>query len=89
MFIGWKDGTSSAFDAYGRRPWEKDFDTDSGPIQGGKYDPLQRFQSEFARRYGPYRRGRASFGGTLEREKDGDEYYQSLINSENPNYRKI
>lgn len=74
-FIGWKDGTSTAFDAYGRRPWEPEFSLNSGPVAQGRYDPLERFQSEFARRYGPYRRGRASFAGDLEQEKDGDNYH--------------
>lgn len=88
IIIGWNDGTSTAFDAYGRRPGDPEYGKDD-LHKGGKYDPLERFQSEFARRYGPYRRGRSSFAGDLEQERDSDDYHNSRISPDSPNYRKI
>jgi hypothetical protein len=78
IFFGFADGTSSAIDEYGRRPWEPGFD-------GGrseKKDSLHRFQGEFARLFGPYRRGRAFTFGKLDNERDDDACHQYHLNCE-------
>jgi len=53
MIIGYRGGGSDHFDAYGRRPWQKDY----GKETAAERRNLYRFQGEFARRYGPKRRG--------------------------------
>ena len=55
MWGGGKSGPG-AMDEYGRRPWEKDYEKEGRSLEEGKY--LYRFQSEFAKKFGPYRRGR-------------------------------
>jgi len=79
MLVGYGDGSSDAMDAYGRRTFEAAYGMDDEQPEG--YDRLSRFQGEFARNFGPYRRGRACFAGRLEEERDSDEmhaYYLSL-----------
>lgn len=81
IIIGHSDGTASAFDEYGHRPWEKGY---SGRRQGvGKDWPtFHRFQGEFARLLGPYRRGRAFKTMNLDNECDSDDFHQYHLNLE-------
>jgi hypothetical protein len=74
IFIGFKDGSSTAFDPYGRRPWQHDF----GAEDRGKHvsHTLFQFQGEFARLYGPFRRGRSYEMGHLTKERDDDSFHQ-------------
>jgi hypothetical protein len=73
IFIGYRGGGSSAFDAYGRRPWQPDYDRESnGLIEG---PTLDRFKGEFARLFGPYRRGRAFTHGDMDKERDSDDFH--------------
>lgn len=74
IFWGNADGTGGAMDAYGRRPWEKDYNKESDSQE--EADTLYRFKGEFARRYGPYRRGRTFQTLRLEDEQDGDSLHQ-------------
>jgi hypothetical protein len=71
ILIGHSDGTVSAFDEYGHRPWQKGY---RGRNQGVDKDwyTFHRFQGEFARLFGPYRRGRAF----EDNECDSDDYHQ-------------
>ena len=43
------------------------------------YDRLERFQSEFAQRFGPIRRGRACFALRLEDERDSDDMHANYL----------
>lgn len=85
VFMGMKDGPATGFDAYGRRPWEVDYkkETSEGP---NEFDTFERFKGEFARLFGPYRRGRSfELAGGLSPEKDSDSlhnYYLSVDKSE-------
>jgi hypothetical protein len=57
IMIGYEDGSSQAFDEFGRRPWQTDCKkTDQGNEKERK---LYGFQGEFARLFGPKRRGRS------------------------------
>lgn len=90
IIIGHSDGTASAFDEYGHRPWEKGY---SGNRQGVGKDwiTFHRFQGEFARLFGPYRRGRAFKTMVLDSEYDSDDFHQyhlSLEKKKRPNRRK-
>jgi hypothetical protein len=71
---GNKDGTGGAMDAYGRRPWQKDYGKEDKTHDEG--DTLYRFKGEFARLFGPYRRGRTFDFMKLDPERDDDEFHQ-------------
>jgi hypothetical protein len=75
IFIGHSDGTVSAFDEYGHRPWQKEY-RDGNHGVGKDWHTFHRFKGEFARLFGPYRRGRAFWGARLDNECDSDEYHQ-------------
>ncbi|HVV76831.1 MAG TPA: DUF4238 domain-containing protein [Mycobacteriales bacterium] len=79
MIMQYADGSSQSFDDFGRRPWQPRFGADDQPQRGR--DPLNRFQAEFARLYGPRRRARSFESGRLDDEQDSEErhqYYLSL-----------
>lgn len=81
--IGWKDGSSTAFDEYGRRPWQEDFGKHAGQ---NEFDTHYRFKGDFAQKFGPYRRGRGFNTGDIDPEKDTDsmhEYHLSLVKKRN------
>lgn len=74
IVIGYQDGRSTAFDPYGRRPWQTGFDREGKSMD--EFDTLERFKGEFARLYGPYRRGRAFSVDSLDKERDSDDFQQ-------------
>lgn len=84
IFLGYADGTSQAFDDFGRRPWQPLYGQDD-LYQRGR-DPLLRFQAEFARLAGPARRGRSFDSGKLDNERDGDDLHEYHL-SHNPRQR--
>jgi hypothetical protein len=66
VFIGFQNGSVDHFDAYGRKPWQKGY----GTRERDEHN-LYRFQGEFARLYGPVRRGRPfPMGRDIERDDD-------------------
>lgn len=71
---GNKDGTGGAMDEYGRLPWDPDFSKETK--SHSEHDTLQWFKGEFAKLFGPYRRGRCMQVLTIEDERDGDEFHQ-------------
>lgn len=74
IFWGNYDGTGGAIDAYGRLPEDPDFGKETN--EGTEFDSLYRFKGEFARLYGPKRRGRSFAMGQLDPEVDTDKYHQ-------------
>ena len=87
IIIGHKDGTASAFDEYGRRPGQEGFKGFDKSGVEEDWNTLHRFQGEFARIFGPYRRGRAFNTTKIDNERDDDEYHQYHLNLENE-YKK-
>lgn len=77
IFFGFNDGSSSAFDMYGRRPWQKDYGQENID-----HKTLPRFQGEFARLFGPYRRGRSFNSAFLDNELDDDDYHKYHLSLE-------
>ncbi|MCX5905253.1 MAG: DUF4238 domain-containing protein [Proteobacteria bacterium] len=73
IIIGHRDGTASAFDEYGHRPLEEGYRDEVDEKDWGTF---HRFQGEFARLFGPYRRGRAFNTMRLDKERDDDDFYQ-------------
>jgi hypothetical protein len=82
---GSASGKTGALGEYGREPWDEDFEKESKAHAESR--TLYRFQGEFAKKFGPYRRGRCIDVGRFDDEKDSEtmhEYY--LANAER--YRK-
>ncbi len=86
IIIGHNDGTASGFDEYGRRPWQEEY---NGKKEGVRDDwnTFYRFQGEFARLFGPYRRGRAFNAMRLDNERDDDEFHQYHLNLEKKKHK--
>lgn len=75
VMMGNKNGVVTGFDAYGRRPWQPDFNKEED--EGRKeFDTLHRFKGEFAQLFGQYRRGRSYEMTQLDNERDSDDYHQ-------------
>jgi hypothetical protein len=72
--IGWKNGTSTISDEYGQKPWESKYRKNSIETDT-EFRTFHHFQGDFARMYGPYRRGRCFEMGTLSAEKDNDKFH--------------
>lgn len=86
IYIGYKDGTSDAFDEYGRKPWQKDFKKESD--NNKETNTLYRFKGEFARLFGPYRRGLTFEAMHLDKEKDSDDFHSYHLGLEKKRYKK-
>lgn len=80
IVIGHRDGTASHYDEYGRRPWHTDYAIEER--KGLEALMLYRFKGEFARLFGPYRRGRSFQGMRLEEERDSDDLHQYFLSLE-------
>jgi hypothetical protein len=80
IIIGNHDGSVTAFDAYGRRPWQPDYDKETKSME--EFKTFHQFQGEFARLYGPYRRGRSFQMLQLDNEKDSDKYHKYHLDLE-------
>lgn len=80
IFIGHSDGTSSAYDEYGHKPGQPGYSTNERHIIERR--TLNRFKGEFARIFGPERRGRSFQVLSLEKERDDDEFHKYHLNLE-------
>ena len=80
IFWGGGLGGSGGMDEYGRRPWAKGFEKESKSLDEGK--TLYRFKGEFARLFGPKRRGRTFQGMRLDNEQDSEEFHQYHLDEE-------
>jgi hypothetical protein len=83
IMIGFKDGTSTAYDEYGRRPGQPGYrqnrDSKGKSIE---WNTFHRFQGEFARLFGPFRRGRSFAFDRLDPERDDDDYHKYHLSLE-------
>ena len=80
IMAGHYDGTSSAWDEYGLRPWERGFD--NRDRSDDEWETFHRFKGEFARRFGPQRRGRAMHMVHLDPERDDDHAHATNLRYE-------
>jgi len=87
VIIGHQDGTASAFDEYGRRPWQEGFKGFDKPGVERDWHTFHRFQGEFARLFGSYRRGRAFNTMRIDNECDDEEFHKYHLNLESE-YKK-
>jgi hypothetical protein len=80
IIIGYKDNRSDAFDPYGRRPWHKDYGDKKQ--ENREWDTFHAFQGEFARLYGPRRRGLSFDFGRLSSAQDDPDYHAYHLSME-------
>lgn len=80
IYLGYEDGSERGLRRLRPTTLGADFGEDEPP-KGGR-DPLLRFQGEFARLYGPMRRGRSFEAGKLENERDSDDFHQYHLDLE-------
>ena len=80
VIMRFNDGKSTAWDPYGRRPWERDFGREGREMR--EFETLYRFKGEFARLFGPFRRGRSYEFGKLSKERDDDSFHQYHLSLE-------
>jgi hypothetical protein len=86
IIMGFKDGTATAFDEYGRRPWESDYKQPSRDTPD-EWHTFHKFRGEFARLFGQYRRGRSFHMGHLDPEKDSDMLHNYHLNAQKQKHR--
>jgi hypothetical protein len=79
VLIGFKGGGATGFDAYGRRPWQKDYNAKD--VNNRAWNALNAFKGEFARRFGPKRRGSSYEFGRIVEEDDAD-YHEYHLRAE-------
>lgn len=85
MIMGWDDGRSTAFDEYGRRPWEKGYGQHAGH---NEFQTHYQFKGDFAEKFGPYRRGRGISMGDIDPEFDTDSMHEYHLSLSKKNRRK-
>lgn len=71
--IGYGNGRSDAFDEYGRRPWHDDYNDKK--LHEHEWDTFQAFKGEYARLFGPKRRGLEFELGAKDRSEDSEDYH--------------
>lgn len=87
ILIGYKNGQAEAFDAYGRRPWHKQYGDKTQNDR--EWETFHAFQGEYARIFGPKRRGLSFEFGRLENAEDSPEIHAHHLQQEarNKKYR--
>ncbi len=81
MIIGYKDGSTSVYDEYGRRPWAEGYTWRNDNIEKD-FNTFLRFKGEYARLYGPRRKGRAFNAAHFDDECDNEEMHKYHLNLE-------
>jgi hypothetical protein len=80
ILIGYTDKRADAFDAYGRKPWQRDYRDRS--LHEHEWQTFHAFQGEFARMFGPKRRGVCYEMGRLDKEEDSPDFHQYHLKME-------
>ncbi len=80
IIIGYDDKRADSYDEYGRKPWQKEYNDEK--LADREWETFHRFQGEFARHYGPERRGRSYTMMQLDPERDDDDYHQYHLSLE-------
>jgi len=73
IIFGYDNERSDLFDEYGRKPWQPDYDNKSE--RDKEWETFHAFQGEFARVFGPKRRGKSFEHGQLDNEEDSPDYH--------------
>jgi hypothetical protein len=83
ILIGYKGGGADAFDEYGRRPWHKSYQDKE--LHDREWRTFHAFQGEFARLFGPKRRGVAHEFGRLDKDEDDPDFHKYHLELESKN----
>lgn len=73
IIIGYDNGRSDGFDAYGRKPWQPGYDDKA--LHDSEWLSFHAFKGEFARVFGPKRRGLCYEFGTIEKTEDSPDFH--------------
>ncbi len=79
IIIGYDDGRATSFDEYGRRPWQKNY---KRHVDQTEARTLYAFKGEYARLFGPKRRGISDDFGGREKDVDSDEFHKYHLDQE-------
>ncbi len=71
--IGYRNDRYDWFDEYGRKPWQPEYNDKSEREK--EWDTFHAFQGEFARVFGPKRRGVSFEHGQLDKAEDSPDYH--------------
>jgi hypothetical protein len=86
LMWGNADGKSGGtVDEYGFKPWEEGFEDKNR--HGEEWNTYNNFQGEFAKLFGPERRGRAFNFMTMDNEKDSDDFHQYHLSLQKKKYK--
>ena len=87
IIIGYDNKRADFFDEYGRKPWQPDYN--NKPERDKEWKTFHAFQGEFARVFGPKRRGRSFEIGRLDSEEDSPDYHAYHLELEKQYKQKI
>lgn len=73
ILIGYDDKRSDAFDEYGRKPWHSDYKDQKR--HEDEWESFHAFQGEYARLFGPRRKGIAFNFGEIDLTEDSPDYH--------------
>lgn len=80
IIIGYDDKRADFFDEYGRKPWHKDYnDKERSEYE---WETFHAFQGEYARLFGPKRRGTSFEFGSKTNDVDSDDYHKYHLSLE-------
>lgn len=85
IIIGYNNDKMDFFDAYGRKPWQSDYDDKTEHDR--EWETFHAFQGEFARRFGPRRRGLSFEFDKLTDEEDTEDFHKYHLSLEHK-YKK-
>ncbi len=80
IIIGYEKGSADFFDAYGRKPWHKDYDDKVRSDR--EWETFHAFKGEFARLFGPRRRGLSYDFGRIDRTEDSEDFHKYHLSLE-------
>jgi hypothetical protein len=80
IVMGYDNGRSDAFDEYGRKPWDPSYRDHQRHERD--WETFHAFQGEFARRFGPIRRGRAYEFGRIDTGEDDPDFHKYHLSLE-------
>lgn len=87
ILIGYKGGLSDAFDEYGRKPWHQDYLQKE--LHNYELHTLYAFKGEYARKFGPKRRGITFELGSIEKSEDDEDYHKYTLSLESEHKKYV